>query len=159
MATPFSTKSTIQLPRVFVFLAVIAGLATALDFAFTGGPHIAVILPAGVVSGLGLYVYGVQRYEVRDDRIRIFGVLGERDAMFEKMGWLYDDRVDSITARLQSFITGAPLSSSVELGDAKTLFSSPTIAWLEDREAFLAAAHEALEAWRLRTPAGSASSA
>src|SRR6185369_4126921 len=102
------------------------------------------ILPGSVVFGLGLYVNGAQRYDVMDDKIRIVGALGEREVPFHKINGFDDAIPASLGARLQSFLTGAHLSSGINI-DARGSFAfGKPYLWVTDREPFLRAAREAL---------------
>lgn len=147
MAVHFSSSSTVQLPRLLIAMAVIVCIAGAASFAVSGGPSVSVILPASVVFGMGLYFNGARRYEVMDDKIRILGVVGQRDLRFEKIRGFDDNEPESFGSRLQSFLTGAPLSSAIKLDADRSFFSQQNYLWVHDREAFLRAARDSLTAW------------
>jgi hypothetical protein len=107
-----------------------------------------VAIPASVVLGTGLYFNGSRRYEVLDDRIRTVGILGQRELLFEKMHSLEDSRPGSFTSRLQSVLTGAPLSSGIEVRADQSFLAQQNYLWVKDREVFLQVAREAITAWR-----------
>ena len=147
MAIRFSSNSTVQVPRLLLALGIIVFLAGAASFAASGGPSFSAILPASVVFGIGLYLNGAKRYDVMDDKIRIVGILGQRDLLFEKVHAFEDAQPESFTSHLQSVLTGAPLSSSIEVRADHSFFSRKNYLWMQDREAFLRAAREALAVW------------
>jgi hypothetical protein len=128
-------------------LSVVVFLAGAASLAASGAISVSVILPASVVFGMGLYFNGARRYDVMDDKIRTIGILGQRDLPFDKIHAFEDAPPESFTSRLQSFLTGAPPSSSIEVEGDHSVFSRQNYLWVRDREAFLGAAREALAAW------------
>jgi len=148
MAIRFSSKSNVQVPRLLLALGIIVCLAGAASFAASGGPSVSVILPASVVFGMGLYFNGARRYDVMDDKIRTAGILGLRDLFFDKVHAFEDAPPESFGSRLQSFLTGAPPSSGIGVEGEHSFFSRQGYFWVQDREAFLHAAREALAAWR-----------
>ena len=154
MAIRFSSNSTVQVPRLLLTLGIIVCLAGAASFAASGEPRVSVVLPAAIVFGMGLYFNGARRYDVMDDKIRTVGVLGQRDLPFEKVNGFEDAQPESFTSRLQSFLTGAPLSSAIEVEGGRSFFSQQGSLWVQDREAFLRAAREALAAWRAARTTG-----
>jgi hypothetical protein len=113
----------------------------------SGEPSVSVILPAAVVFGMGLYFNGAKRYDIVDDRIRIVGILGQREIPFEKIQAFDDVRPESFASRVQSLLTGAPSTSRIEVRRDHSFFSGQLNLLVEDREAFLHAAREALAAW------------
>ena len=70
-----------------------------------------------------LYFNGASRYDVLDDKIRTVGILGQRDLEFGKINAFEDALPESFTSRLQSFLTGAPLSSAIEVEADQSFFS------------------------------------
>jgi len=147
MAIRFSSDSTVQVPRLLLALSVVVFLAGAASLAASGAISVSVILPASVVFGMGLYFNGARRYDVMDDKIRTVGILGQRDLLFEKIHAFEDAPPESFTSRLQSFLTGAPPSSGIEVEGDHSFFSRQNYLWVRDREAFLGVAREALAAW------------
>ena len=147
MGIQFSTNSTVQVPRLILGLVIVVALAGTASFAASGEPSVSVILPASVVFGMGLYFNGARRYDVMDDKIRTVGILGQRDLNFDKIRAFEDAQPESFTSRLQSFLTGAPPSSAIEVEGGHSFFSTQSYLWVRDREAFLRAAREALAAW------------
>ena len=145
MAAQFSSKSTIRLPRVIIALALVVCVAGAASFAESGS-LVTVIIPGSVVVGMGLYFNGAQRYDVLGDKIRIVGILGERNLSFTRIYGFDDSPPTSFGARLQSLITGARLLSAVKVQTGASLFSGSGYLWVENREAFLQAARDALKA-------------
>jgi hypothetical protein len=148
MAIRFSSSSTVQIPRLLLALFAVVLLAGAVSFAASGGPSVSVILPASVVFGMGLYFNGAKRYDVMDHKIRTVGILGQRDLLFEKIHAFEDAQPESFTSRLQSFLTGAPAVSAIEVRADQSFFSRQNYLWVQDREGFLRAAREALAVWR-----------
>lgn len=155
MAIRFSSNSTVEVPRLLITLVLVVCLAGAASIAASGGLGFSVIVPASVVFGMGLYFSGARSYDVMDDRIRIAGILGQRDLRFEKVHGFEGAQPASFTSRLQSFLTGAPLSSAIEVEGGRSFFSQQSYLWVRDREAFLRAAREALAVWTAGQTAGS----
>lgn len=131
MAAQFSSKSTIQLPRIIIALALVVCVAGAASFAESGS-LVTVIVPGSVVVGMGLY-------------FNIVGILGERNLSFTRIYGFDDSPPVSFGARLQSLITGARLSSAVKVQTSASLFSGSGYLSVENREAFLQAARDALK--------------
>jgi hypothetical protein len=144
MAVHYSSESTVQLPRLFASLAVVVGAAIAASFAISGA-SLAILLPAAVVSGMGLYFQGARRYEVLDDRIRIVGIIGQRDVLLARIRGLVDETPGSLGAQLGSLINGGRLSSAIKVDAGAGAFSGQTYLWLEDRAAFLQAVHALMD--------------
>jgi hypothetical protein len=82
-----------------------------------------------------------------DDRIRIVGILGQRDIPFDKIHRFDDAPTESFTSRLRSLLTGAPSSSRIEVARDHSLFSGQLYLLVKDRDGFLRAAREALANW------------
>jgi hypothetical protein len=154
VAVHFSSKSTISLPRLVAVLIAIVCVAGAISFAAAGQLQVTVLLPATVVFGMGLYFGAIRRYDVMDDKIRLVGVLGQRELYFDKIHGFEDAQPESFTARWQSFMTGAPLASAIEVDAERSFFSNQAPLWVENREEFIAAAREALARWRAARASG-----
>ena len=147
MATRFSSNATVQVPRLLIALSIVVFITGAFSLTISGS-GVSVVLPAAVVFGMGLYFNGARRYDVMDDKIRTVGILGLRDLEFGKINAFEDALPESFTSRLQSFLTGAPLSSAIEVEADQSFFSHQKYLWVRDRAAFLAAAREELAVWR-----------
>jgi hypothetical protein len=144
----FSTESTIQLPRLLLALGVVIVATTAVSFAAAGGPFPSVLLPIAVVGGLGLYINGVRRYDLLDDRLRIIGLIGQRDVSFDKITEFEAEPVSSFYASFQSILTGAPIDSGIKAEGGSSLFVSELVVWAADRDGFLREAQAAVAAWQ-----------
>ena len=95
-------------------MSIVVFIAGAFSLTISGS-GVSVVLPAAVVFGMGLYFNGARRYDVMDHKIRTVGILGLRDLEFGKINPFEDALPESFTSRLQSFLTGAPLSSAIEV--------------------------------------------
>lgn len=147
MTIRFSSNSTVQVPRLLLALGITVAVAGSISLGFSGSGS-AVLLPAAVVFGMGLYYNGAKRYEVMEDKIRTIGILGQRDLPFEKVHGFEDAVPESFTSRLQSKLTGAPKTSAIEVKAEHSFWSRQNYLWVENREAFLSEARDALSAWR-----------